>query len=224
MVLRSVVAYAASIGLGWIMYQALIWLEAISLDRLTGLRFMPYVPFFPLAMVGGLAVQLILRKTGKQHLISRRVIEIIGSIALDVLIMSAVATVSLSAIVANWEVFVVLGVAGIAWILFAFFWLAPRMFPQYWFEKGLTNIGQSMGTTATGFMFQRLVDPPNHTGSRESFAYKQLVFEPFMGGGIITATSLIVIAELGLVFAFVSALLIFIFWLVLGFYLGKKKA
>jgi ESS family glutamate:Na+ symporter len=222
MVLRSILAYAGAILLGWVMYQGLIWVEAVTLDKFTDLRFMPYVPFFPLAMVGGLVVQLILRKTGKQHLISRRVVEIIGSIALDVLIMSAVATVSLSVVATYWETFVILGLAGIAWILFAFFWLAPRMFPAHWFEKGLTNIGQSMGTTATGFMFQRLVDPPNHTNSRESFAYKQLVFEPFMGGGIITATSLVVISELGLGFALVSAVIILIFWLILGFYLGRK--
>lgn len=211
MVFRSIVAYAAAILIGWLMYQGLIWLEAVTLDKITDLRFMPYVPFFPLAMVGGLVVQLILRKTGKQHWISRRVVEIIGSIALDVLIMSAVATVSLSVVATYWQTFIILGLAGIAWILFAFFWLAPRMFPAHWFEKGLTNIGQSMGTTATGFMFQRLIDPSNHTSSRESFAYKQLVFEPFMGGGIITATSLVVISELGLGFALISAIIILIF-------------
>lgn len=222
-VLRSILAYAAAILLGWLMYQGLILLEAVTLDKITDLRFMPYVPFFPLAMVGGIIVQLGLRKAQQQQLINRRVIEIIGSLALDILIASAVATVSLQAIVANWEVFVILGLAGILWILFAFFWLAPRMFPAYWFEKGLTNIGQSMGTTATGFMFQRMVDPSNHTSSRESFAYKQLVFEPFMGGGIITATSLVVIAELGLGFAFVTAFAVFVFWLIVGLRLGRKN-
>jgi ESS family glutamate:Na+ symporter len=196
--------------------------EATTLDKITDLRFMPYVPFFPLAMVGGLVVQLALRRAGKQELLSRRISEVIGSIALDVLIASAIATVSLTAIAANWEVFVVMGLAGIGWILFSFFVLAPRMFPSFWFEKGLTNVGQSMGTTATGFMFQRLADPANTSGAKESFSYKQLVFEPFMGGGIITATSLVVIHELGSGFAFISALVVFVFWLVLGLRLGKR--
>lgn len=221
-IVRAVVAYAVAIGVGWLMYQALVIGEAATLDRITTLRFMPYVPFFPLAMVGGLMVQLGLHHTKKQHLLNRRIVEIIGSIALDGLIASAIATVSLSAIATNWEVFVILGAAGIAWILFAFFWLAPKMFPRYWFEKGLTNIGQSMGTTATGFMFQRLVDPANTSGARESFSYKQLVFEPFMGGGIITATSLVVIYELGSVFALVTAMVVFLFWLILGFILGRR--
>lgn len=221
-VLRAIFAYAIAIALGWGMYQLLIIVEAITLSKITELRFMPYVPFFPLAMVGGLLVQLGLHHYNKQHLVRRRIVEIIGSIALDVLIVSAVATVSLKAIATNWEVFAVLGTAGIIWILFSFFWLAPRMFPSYWLEKGLTNVGQSMGTTATGFMFQRLIDPSNTSGARESFSYKQLVFEPFMGGGIITATSLVVIAEFGPVFAFVTATIVFLFWLVLGFKLGKK--
>lgn len=222
-IVRAVLAYVAAIALGWGMYQLLIALEAITLDKITDLRFMPYVPFFPLAMVGGLVVQLGLHHYKKQHLVRRRIVEIIASIALDVLIASAIATVSLQAIATNWEVFVVLGLAGIIWILFSFFWLAPRMFPAFWLEKGLTNVGQSMGTTATGFMFQRLIDPSNTSGARESFSYKQLVFEPFMGGGIITATSLIVIAELGSTFALVTAIIIFVFWLALGFKLGERK-
>jgi ESS family glutamate:Na+ symporter len=219
---RALLAYAVAIAIGWVMYQFLIWGEAVTLDKITDLRFMPYVPFFPIAMVGGLVAQLGLHRFQKQHLVRRRIVEIIGSIALDVLIASAIATVSLNAIATNWEVFVILGTAGIVWILFSFFWLAPRMFPNYWFEKGLTNVGQSMGTTATGFMFQRLVDPANKSGARESFSYKQLVFEPFMGGGLITATSLVVIYELGSTFALVTALGVFIFWLVVGLKLGKK--
>jgi len=218
----ALLAYAAAIGLGWLVYQSLIFGEVITLDKITSLRFMPYVPFFPLAMVGGLLLQLGLHRYKKQHLVRRRIVEVIGSIALDVLIASAIATVSLAAVAANWEVIAVLGTAGIVWILFSFFWLAPRMFPSYWFEKGLTNIGQSMGTTATGFMFQRLADPSNISGARESFSYKQLVFEPFMGGGIITATSLVVIYELGSVFALVTAIIAFLFWLIVGFVLGRK--
>jgi ESS family glutamate:Na+ symporter len=219
---RSLIAYGIAILLGWLMYTGLVAGEALTLDKLTDIRFMPYVPFFPLAMVGGLIVQFSLRKVGRQDLVSRRISEVIGSIALDVLIASAIATVSLKAIATNWEVFLILGAAGIAWILFSFFYLAPKMFPAFWFEKGLTNIGQSMGTTATGFMFQRLVDPANSSGARESFSYKQLVFEPFMGGGIITATSLVVIHEFGSGFAFFTALAVFIFWLLIGLRLGKK--
>lgn len=222
-IVRTLVAYGIAIGLGWCIFWSLGYLESIALDKLTDLRFMPYVPLFPFAMIGGIMLQMGLRKIKQQHLVSRRISEVIGSIALDVLVASAIATVSLNAIATNWEVVAVLGVAGIAWILFVFFWFGPKMFPSYWFEKSLTNVGQSMGTTATGFMFQRLVDPGNASHAKESFSYKQLVFEPFMGGGLVTATSLVVIHEFGSGFAFWSALAFFIFWVVLGLRLGKKS-
>ncbi|MDQ5886455.1 MAG: glutamate:Na+ symporter, family, partial [Patescibacteria group bacterium] len=93
----------------------------------------------------------------------------------------------------------------------------------YWFENGVTNTGQSMGMTATGLLMNRLADPTNQSKAREAFAYKQLAFEPFMGGGIITATAAIVIAEFGSGFAFVSAFIFMTFWLVLGLYLGKVR-
>ncbi len=222
-IIRTSLAYAMAVLIGWCIFWLLGYVETVSMDRLTDLRFMPYVPLFPFAMIGGIMLQMGLRKINKQHLVSRRISEIIGSIALDVLIASAIATVSLSAILANWEVFAVMGAAGIAWILFVFFWFGPRMFPAYWFEKSLTNAGQSMGTTATGFMFQRLVDPSNKSNAKESFSYKQLVFEPFMGGGLVTATSLVVIHEFGSGFAFWSALLFFGFWMFLGLHLGRKN-
>lgn len=218
----NIAAFAISIGIGWLMLKGLIWLEEITLAPFTDIRFFPYLPLFPLAMVGGLIVQLTLRKFHKQTLIQRRTAEIISTLALDALIASAIATVSLSAISNNLPIFIILAVTGIAWIVGSFFFFAPRMFPSFWFEKGLTNFGQSMGMTATGLLLQRLVDPSNRSRSRESFSYKQLVFEPFMGGGIITASMVICIAEFGLVPMLLVSCLSLGFWIFLGLYLGKK--
>ena len=38
--------------------------------------------------------------------------------------------------------------------------------------------------TATGLMLLRTVDPENKTPAAMSFGYKQLLHEPFMGGGL----------------------------------------
>ena len=95
------------------------------------------------------------------------------------------------------------------------------MFTHHWFENGITNTGQSMGMTATGLLLNRLVDPDNHAKARESFAYKQLIFEPFMGGGLITATSAIVIYEFGSLIALIIATIVMLFWLILGLLLPR---
>lgn len=219
----NLIAFAAAIGLGWLLLQSCVWLEEFALGNMTDIRFFTHLPLFPLAMIGGLIVQMVLRKLGKQTLIQRRTANIISTLALDVLIASAIATISLQAIGNNLPVFLTFGVLGIAWIVLAFRFLAPRMFSSYWFEKGLTNMGQSMGMTATGLLLGRLADPGNRAKARESFGYKQLVFEPFMGGGIVTVGSLIVLYEFGQVPVLIAVTLITVFWLALGLHLGKKR-
>lgn len=223
-VIINICAFAAAIGIGILLQKGLISAEEFLLAPYTDLRFFPYLPLFPLAMLGGLILQMMLRKAGQQTLIQRRTAEIISTIALDVLIVSAIATVSLKAVGDNLPTIIIFSIAGTAWILFGFLVLAPRMFPSFWYEKGLTNMGQSMGMTATGLLLGRLADPNNHSKARESFGYKQLVFEPFMGGGIVTASAVIFIYEFGQVPVLIACTAIFLFWLWLGFFLARPKA
>lgn len=80
-----------------------------------------------------------------------------------------------------------------------------------------------MGMTATGLLLGRLADPSNHAKARESFAYKQLIFEPFMGGGIVTASAVIVLHEFGQMPVLIACTIITLFWLWLGLWLGRKR-
>ena len=219
----NAVAFALSIGIGWLILQGMINLEELLLAGSTEVRFFAYLPLFPLAMLGGLILQLALRKLHKQHLIQRRTAQIFSSIALDLLIASAIATVSLNAINNNLGIFIILGLSGILWILFCFFLLAPLYFYDHWFERGITDYGQAMGMTATGLLMNRLADPGNKLRIRESFAYKQLIFEPFLGGGLVTATAAIVIFEAGLTPALIGASVATLAWLIVGLRMGRKK-
>ena len=214
--------FAAAIAIGWGMLQGIVSLESYLLEGKTPLRFFEYLPLFPLAMIGGLIVQWILHKAGRTHIVKRNTIKVFSAIALDALILSAIATLSLNAIRDNFGIFIILTIAGITWILGAFFFFAPRYFRRYWFENGLTNTGQSMGMTATGLLMNRLVDPNNHTHAREAFAYKQLAFEPFMGGGIVTAVAAIMLTEFGQIPVLIVVSLIFAFWVWLGLRLGQS--
>lgn len=219
----NILAFGLAIGIGWLILQSLIFIENLILNNVTDKRFFVYVPLFPLAMIGGLIIQLVLKKIKKQHLIQRRTAEIISAIALDLLIISSIATISLSVIGNNLPIFITLGLAGIILIILGFFFLAPKMFSNHWFERGITDYGQAMGMTATGLLLNRIVDPANKLKIRESFAYKQLIFEPFMGGGLITATSIIFMHEFGLIPVLIISSVVMIFWLSLGLKLGKKR-
>lgn len=204
-----------AIIIGWFILEGLKALEAATWGTM-GLKLIPYVPLFPMAVIGGIAVQMVLVKLNRTYLISRPLIARIGGVALDVTIVTALATISLSAIGANFGPFVLLAIAGILWNVLVFVFLGPRLLPSYWFERGIGDMGQSMGVTSTGLLLIRMVDPKNRSGALESFAYKQLFFEPIVGGGLFTAAAPALIVQFGPfpVLLLTSALLAF--WLVFG--------
>lgn len=118
----------------------------------------------------------------------------------------------------------VLSVAGIAWNIGCFLWLAPRIFPDYWFEKAIGDLGQSMAVTAPGILLLRMVDPENRSGAFESFAYKQLFFEPILGGGLFTAAAPVLMANFGLVSTLMIIGGLLLFCIVVGFILIKQRS
>jgi len=204
-----------AIIVGWVILEGLRQIEALTWGQ-TGLKLMTYVPLFPLALIGGILVQLLLVRLRKQYLISRPLINHIGGVALDVTIVTALAALSLTAIGENLLPFLLLSVGGIAWNVFVMLYLGPRILPTFWFERGIGDMGQSMGVTSTGLLLIRMVDPYNQSGALESFAYKQILFEPIVGGGLFTAAAPILIRNVGAVPVFVLTTLLLVFWLVFG--------
>ncbi len=189
------IAMAILVGLG--ILESLVWVEEQTWGGEGGISLLGAVPLFPLAMIGGLIVQLVLTRFDKHKLLDRETMERIQGFALDVLIAAAIASLSLIVIANNLLPFILLGVAGIAWNVALFLWLAPRIIPRYWFERGIGDIGQSMGVTATGLILMKIADPDNKSPAYEAFGYKQMVFEPFFGGGLVTGLALPVIYHFG---------------------------
>ncbi len=186
-----------AVGCGWLLKQALLALEAATWGGGDGVGIIRHVPLFPLAMLGGLAVQWLAERTGADTLISRRLMSRIAGTALDFTIVTALGTLSLTVIGRHWAPFVLLAVGGLLWTVLCTLWLAPRMFPRHWFERAIGDFGQSTGVTVTGLLLMRMADPSNESGALESFGYKQLLFEPVVGGGLFTAASLPLIVRFG---------------------------
>ncbi|MBI1243008.1 sodium/glutamate symporter [Umezakia ovalisporum] len=206
-----------AIAIGWLILEALRWFESITWGR-SGLLLMSYVPLFPIALIGGIILQYILLRTRRTYLISRPLMERIGGLALDITIVTALASISLSVLGDNLFPFLLLSIAGITWNICAFVFLGPRLLPVYWFERGIGDMGQSMGVTSTGLLLMRMVDPDNESGAFESFAYKQLLFEPIVGGGLFTAAAPPLIVRFGPIPILVLTGAILVFWLIFGFY------
>lgn len=207
---------ALSIGVGWLLLQGLIHGERLLLMPLGWPELMVHIPLFPLAMIGGVLVQIAGDLFGYSSRIDRTLINRISGTALDFLIVAAMATISLEAIGSHLWPFLLLALAGIAWNLIGFFVLARLLFPRHWVTYGLANFGQGIGMTVIGLLLVRMSDPRGRTGAMEAFGYKQLLFEPIVGGGIFTAASLPLVAQFGPgpVLAGVSVLCVG--WLIFG--------
>lgn len=186
-----------AIGIGWLIKQALLALEQATYGGPDGLQLFTYVPLFPLAMLGGVIVQIVVDRTGQGHHISRRLMNRISGTALDFTIVAALGTLSVRAIGGHLGPFALLAAAGIFWNVACVIWLAPRIIPHGWFPRGIGDFGQSTGVTVTGILLMRMADPENKSGALESFGYKQLLFEPIVGGGLFTAASMPLIAQFG---------------------------
>ena len=204
-----------AIAIGWIILQILTAIESVTWGR-SGLELIASVPLFPMALIGGIIIQVVMKRLDLDVLIIRRLQERIAGVALDLLVVTALASINLAVLGANIGVFLTLAIIGIAWNVIAFVYLAPRILPVYWFERGIGDMGQSMGVTATGILLIRMVDADNRTGAFESFAYKQLFFEPIVGGGLFTAAAPTLINEFGSVSVLLLTAGLLIFWLVFG--------
>src|SRR5690606_37978199 len=107
----AIVAVAVLIGLG-----DLTLLQAIegALWADTVVAFDP-VPLFRLAMLGGVVLQLLMDRFDREGIVGRRMVIGLQGMALDLLVISARATLSLQAIASNLGPFLLLAGVGILW-------------------------------------------------------------------------------------------------------------
>lgn len=211
-----------AIIIGWLILRSLVWIESFTWGQ-TGFEVMSYVPLFPMALIGGIVVQLVMNRLRLAPLIIRSMMKHIAGLALDVVVITALASISLAVLGNNFGVFAILSVVGIAWNVLFFLYFAPRIFPDHWFERGIGDMGQSMGVTATGILLIRMVDPDNRSGAFEAFAYKQLFFEPIVGGGLFTAAAPALIARFGLMAVLILTAGLLSFWLIAGVFLIRRS-
>jgi len=174
-------------------------------------------PLFPLCMIGGLIVQLLEDKFDRHKLVDLGLMRRIQNTALDFLVVAAIATIRIETIQDGLVPLLILVGAGIAWNVFCVIVLARRMLPDAWFERSIAEMGQSMGVTATGLLLLRVVDPDYESPAADAFAYKQILHEPFMGGGLWTSTAIPLLALWGGWPVFAIAAGAMVFWLVLVF-------
>jgi ESS family glutamate:Na+ symporter len=185
----------AAVLLGWLMKQGLLQLAAFLPGN--GAQLFASFPLFPLCMLGGVLVQLWADRFDPHEHMDHGLMLRIQNCALDFLVVAAIATIRLDIVAQGWLPLLILIAAGILWNVLCLTVFARRAFKDAWFERGIAEMGQSMGVTATGLLLLRVVDPDYETEAAEAFAAKQLLHEPFMGGGLWTGAAIPLLALWG---------------------------
>lgn len=145
------------------------------------------VPLFPLAMIGGLLVHLVIVRTPAQKLVDKATLNSIAGVALDFLVVSAVASLSLPVLLENWQALVITLVVMAVLSVAIFYWIGPRIFGKDWVENSIVNFGAMTGVVSIGLVLLRAADPHFKTGAFRGFALRAPCASPFVGGGLITA-------------------------------------
>ncbi|MDA0564778.1 sodium:glutamate symporter [Streptomonospora sp. S1-112] len=165
---------AVAVFIGWV------------LQYLLGLV-VPGVPLFPLAMIGGAVVQAVIGRTRLGDAVDTGSLRAIQGAALDLLVVSAVASISVPVVLANIVPLSLLMVVAAAVAVGFFYWAGPRMFRDSWFEHSIVNFGSLTAVASVGLMLLRTADPGLKTDAARAYALRAPFFSPFVGGGLVTA-------------------------------------
>ena len=101
-----------------------------------------------------------------------------------------------------------------------FYWLAPRVFSEDWFEQAIVHFGVNTGVTAVGSMLLRVVDPDLETLGSKAYAIQAPFTSPLFGGDIVTALIPMAIATYGNVKVGLVSLAIFAACILIAMLLG----
>jgi len=213
-----------AIFIGYLAKLGLIRIEA-SFPALAAKKFLTGFPLFPLCMIGGLAVQLFLTRFAKVVPIDHQLMQRLSGTAMDFLVVAAISTINLPVVMKGIVPFAILVAVGVLWNVFCVVWLARRLLPKdSWFERAIAEMGQSMGVTATGLLLLRVVDPEGETDAFSAFGYKQLLHEPFMGGGLWTSMAIPLAITVGALPVFLISVAAMAVWLVVWVALFRARA
>ncbi len=150
-------------------------------------KYIGNVPLFLFTLLGGWLVREAMHLLTLGDLIDPPSINRLTGIAMELLIVAALATLRIEAARDYFWPIVILLLVGFVWTGVCLLVIARLFLPRdYWFELGLMNYGMSTATTAQGILLLRIVDRDLESGAAEDYAAAAPLSAPFIGGGVVT--------------------------------------
>jgi ESS family glutamate:Na+ symporter len=178
---------AAAFAVGYALQQGFLWSARLVYANDNDARFIANIPLFLFTLLGGLLVRRAMELLRIDRLIDGLSIQRLCGIAMEFLIVAAVASIRIESLRTMLIPVAALVIAGGLWCIACLLLLAPRLLPRaYWFELGLLNYGFSTANTPQGMMLLRIVDPRLESGAAEDYAVAAPLSAPFIGGGVVS--------------------------------------
>jgi ESS family glutamate:Na+ symporter len=136
------------------------------------------LPVFCVAYVVALVLTGGLRATDAIRYVDRKTVGHLAGALTDILVVFGIASIKIAIVIKYALPLALLFVFGIALCAFIFFWMGPRFFETYWFEKSLFTWGWITGVTALGITLLRIVDSENGSRALNDFALAYLFVVP----------------------------------------------
>lgn len=138
------------------------------------------IPQFAWALIIAYLFQFIIKKMGKAEYIDRETINRVSGTATDFLVIAGVGSIKM-AIIAKYAIPLALLCAfgfiiNLVWVMK----FAPMISKKHWFEKSTIVWGSATGTTTTGIMLLRIVDPEFKSHALEETAIALVLNRPIV--------------------------------------------
>jgi ESS family glutamate:Na+ symporter len=127
------------------------------------------IPMMCISMLAGVVIQKILDGINLGHYVDKHVMNRIGSWVTDYLVAFGIASIQVSVVVKYAVPMTILFIFGIVYCMGILLLIAPRIFHNFWFERGIFVFGWNTGVVAIGVTLLRVVDPGFHSKTLEDY-------------------------------------------------------
>ncbi|OYP29849.1 sodium/glutamate symporter [Rhodopirellula sp. MGV] len=153
-------------------------------------------PLFIYTMLAGWGLRHLMARFGVGGWLDNSTLQRLSASAMEVLVVAAITSLKIETVVTYALPFAILFLFGAIWtavcLMLISRWVLPR---ENWFPLGLINYGMSTGTTATGFVLLRVVDPDLKSTAANDYALAVPISAPFIGGGLLTIALPLLVLE-----------------------------
>ena len=177
-----------------------------------------YVPAIIVSLVAG----IILRKTRLGDFLDSESLAHIGSLALEYLIVTAIATMKLDVIMNNAGAILTISLVGLALTTIVLMTLPRLWLKEHWLENAMVMFGSWTGSTATGMMLLRIADPELETDAGPNLITATPLWQISTQNFFLTIAPYFIVTAIGFRNLALGTTGMLLAALLLGFVIGRK--